>query len=272
MSNGESTSCIQVLRLSPDFHAGRRAALQAALGDGFLVLLAAGRPPRRTADENYAFFANRNFYYLTGVEQDNSVLLMFRKAGQSRDILFIPPADPMIERWNGKRLKLNEAADCSGVPEIEYLSSFEGILSDLLASRPAAIYIDKSSADVQAAELHALLAQQTPGVEPLDLAPFLVRLRMIKTDEEISLMREAITLTGRGIRAMLDIIRPGRMEYELWSAFRHALAMEGCLTPAFAPIVASGENALCLHHMNPKSRIGCGDLVQIDVGAIVGGL
>lgn len=263
---------LQDLHLPPDFHAQKRAALKTALGDRQLALLAAGRPPRRTADENYPFFANRNFYYLTGVEQENAILLLFRNGNRVRDILFIPPADTMAERWNGKRLSLDEAANRTGLIEIEYLSSFEGILSDLLADNPAGIYIDRSAGDIQASDLHSLLAQKLPGVEPLDLAPYLTRQRMIKSPDEIALMREAISLTGRGLEAILDALRPGCMEYELWSAFQNALAMEGCLTPAFPSIIAAGENAMCLHYLNPRCRIAEDDLVQIDVGAIVGGL
>ncbi|HBP38164.1 MAG TPA: Xaa-Pro aminopeptidase, partial [Clostridiales bacterium] len=95
---------------------------------------------------------------------------------------------------------------------------------------------------------------------------------MIKTPEEIALLEQAIALTGRGIAALQAQIRPGVMEYQLWSLFNHTLALEGCLEPAFPSIVAAGENVFCLHYMLPRTRLQAGDILQIDVGATAGGM
>jgi len=263
---------LQDLRLPSSFHAENRRKLKENLGSPALAVLAAGRAPRRTADENYPFFANRNFFYLTGVEQENAVLILYQDSETARDILFLPPRDAMIERWNGKRLSSEDGAAHSGLAEVELLSSFEGIFCDLAARQPTRIWLDASAENAQAAEIRQLVEKNCTGIEIADLAPYLTQQRMIKTPAEIAMMREAIELTGRGCQAMLDILRPGVMEYHLWNAFQSTLANEGVLTPAFASIVASGENAFCLHYMTPRARINDGDLVQIDVGAIVGGL
>jgi Xaa-Pro aminopeptidase len=272
MTNCETPRLLMDLRLPSSFHVEKRTALKTALGDNHVALLAAGRPPHRTADANYPFFANRNFFYLTGVEQESALLLLSRRNGQDRDILFIPPADPLIERWQGKRLTIAEATAGSGLQEIGFTSFLDGILSDLLDGMEDHLFVDRQASDKQSADVLELLARLLPGVDAKDLTPDLTRLRMIKSPAEIEMMRHAIQLTGRGIEAVMAMLRPGRMEYELWSAFQNQLAMEGCLEPAFPSIIAAGENALCLHYMNPRSRVVDGDLVQIDVGAIVGGL
>jgi Xaa-Pro aminopeptidase len=266
------THLLQDLRLPPSFHEATRNKLKENLGPSYLAVLAAGRAPRRTADENYPFFANRNFYYLTGIEQENALLLLFCHNGTERDILFLSPRDAMAERWSGKRLGSDEATALSGLSEIEFLASYEGILTDLLDQQPDRCWLDAGAENALAAELRSWFEKNRPGLEVADLAPFLTQQRMIKAPEEIALMEQAIALTGRGIEAIQAVLRPGVMEYQLWSAFQNALAREGCLTPAFATIIAGGNNAFCLHYMTPRARIEDGDLVQIDVGAIVGGL
>ncbi|MDD4744061.1 MAG: M24 family metallopeptidase, partial [Eubacteriales bacterium] len=132
----------------------------------------------------------------------------------------------------------------------------------------------ESARDGQAAELKQQLAERHGGLlaRAQNLEPLLVQLRMSKREDELAMLDRAIALTDRGIRAMLRRLEPGQMEYEVWAEFDHALAKEGCLNPAFASIVASGKNIFCLHYMQPYDRIQDGDLVQVDVGAWVGGL
>ena len=258
--------------LPTSFFIRNRQRLQDCLGDSYLALISSGRPPRRTADEDYLFFANRNFFYLCGIEQENAVILLFRHGSVSREILFLPAQDMLQERWTGRRLRRDQAASRSGLPEVLYLEGFEGVFTDLMAQLPLQFWLDFSAQDPQAAEIRTWIDSRHPGRAPSDLAGIFTQLRMIKDPSEIECLKSAIALTGRGIEALLRQVAPGRMEYELWSHFQHALALEGCLSPAFPSIVAAGENSLCLHYMNPHAEIKAGDLIQIDVGATVGGL
>jgi len=271
-------------RLSPAFFAQNRQNLKNYLGDHYLALVAAGRPPLRTADEEYAFFANRNFFYLTGIEEENAILLLFRQGRMERDILFIQAKDPLQERWTGFRPSRDQASACSGMSDIAFLAAFEDIVKDLLKQGDLRIWLDHSANNAQAADIRSWLEARRPETDGAadddlaseadfsDLTPFLIQLRMQKSPEEIALIRDAIALTGRGIHAMLGNLRPGMREYQLCSHFQHALAMEGCLIPAFPSIVASGANAFCLHYTKLDSEIRTGDLVQVDVGAFAGGL
>jgi Xaa-Pro aminopeptidase len=132
--------------------------------------------------------------------------------------------------------------------------------------------LDLSADDGQFAEFRRLAIEKRPEIVIHDAASLLVKQRMIKHPEEIALIREAITLTQDGLESIMRAIRPGRFEYEVWGAFQQTLVQAGCLAPAFPSIVATGENAFCLHYMTPMSRIDENDLVLIDVGAAVGGL
>jgi Xaa-Pro aminopeptidase len=262
------------LKLPASYFSANRIRLLDQLGDSALALMTSGRPPHRTADEDYPFLANRNYFYLSGLEQEDCVLLLLRDKGQTRQILFIPEQDPMFERWRGHRAGPDEASACSGITEVQYVSSFKGLAADFLADKSIRLWLDTSAKDSQAAEMKSWLTEAFPDqlIQGRDLEPFLTQLRMIKCPVEIEHMQKAITLTGAGIRAMLQRLEPGLMEYQLWAEFAGVLAEAGCLSPAFPSIVASGRNLFCLHYMKPFSQIGDGDLVQIDVGAITGSL
>jgi Xaa-Pro aminopeptidase len=258
--------------LPTSYFQSNRQALGNLLADGSLAMIAAGRAPVRTADAHYRFLANRSFFYLTGIEQEGSILLLLREYGVTRSILFLPSTDPIHERWNGKRVTRPEAMARAGLTDVSYIEGFEGQLADLLATRVTRLWLDFSAEDAQAQYMRKRLADENPQLETSDLSPLLIQLRMIKKQEELDLIRESANLTGEGIMAILRACRPGCKEYHLWSEFQYTLSQAGCLEPAFDSIIASGANSLCLHYMNPMATVQDGDLIQLDVGATVGGL
>jgi len=259
-------------QLPTAFFIRNRTALAESLQDSGVALFFAGRAPHKSADEQYPFFANRSFFYLTGIEQEESMLMMVRKDGQLRTTLFIRPRDTIAERWTGRRLSLEEASARSGIEDVRTLESRQGSLNDALGSEGVLLFVDQKADDLQAQEFRKLAAEQWPAIEIRDLSARLIRLRMVKRPEEIELIRQAAALTHEGIEAIMRAIRPGKFEYQVWGAFQRALDEHGCLTPAFPSIVATGDNAFCLHYMTPFSQIQDGDLVLVDVGATVGGL
>ena len=256
------------------YFAANRNNLFNCLGEESLAILTSGRAPHRTADEDYPHWTNRSFLYLTGLDQADAVLALHTTKGEGHVVLFIPETDPMYERWRGHRATLEEAGQLTGIADVRLLSGLPEWL-DSQVQRPGLIlWLDESARDGQAAELRNQLAERHSDLlaRAQNLEPFLIQLRMIKREDELAMLDQAIGLTDRGIRAMLRRLRPGQMEYEVWADFDHALAEAGCLNPAFASIVASGKNIFCLHYMQPFDRIRDGDLVQVDVGAWVGGL
>ncbi len=261
-------------RLSVDTFTENRKRLFDALGASGVLLLAAGRAPHKTADEAYPFWPNQNFFYASGIQQAEVVLVLVRDNDRRQALLFIPEPDPVFERWQGHLLSSQEAGQQSGLSAIRHTSELKAALTTLLAGDGVQLYLDHSAQDGQIQEIKSWLAEAVPDTsqQALDVAPVFEKLRMIKSEEECRMIRQAVRLTDLGIRAMIRRLKPGLKEYQLWAAFSHTLAQAGCLEPAFPSIVASGSNLFCLHHTQPFTRIEPGDLVQIDVGARVGGL
>ena len=256
-------------KLPASFYANNRKNLTGQMPNDSLVIIAAGRPPRKTADESYPFFANRNFTYLTGIEQENALFLLRLQGGVGQEILFLPERDPMQERWNGRRLDQDMGSTLSGCRDIREVGSFAQSVRDCLTGMDGSIWLDQSAENGQAADLYEWVTKTFPDWKIEDLSPYMTDLRMIKQPAEIKALRKAVSLTARGLRAVEDALRPGCYEYELCAAFQQTLAAEGILEPAFPTIAASAENSLCLHHMQPYRRIECDDIVQLDAGAAV---
>ncbi len=264
--------------LDARFFSGNRARLLGMLEEDTILLVFAGRAPRRTADQEYAFHADRSFFYLTGFEEPEAFLLAARHDGRTEERLYIRPKDPSRERWTGRRSSAEEASAASGIQVMRDVERFEGDLKDLIdGGRFSSVSLDLSGYDAHPSEdpVHRFANRihgEHPHIAIDNVHGRLAALRAIKKPEEVSLLRAAAERTGRGIRAMMDVCRPGAMEYELAAAFQCAIANEGCPEPSFSSIVATGRNAFYLHYDKPLSRIEDGDLVQIDVGAPFGGL
>ena len=264
--------------LAAPFFTQNRTDLARALEEDTVLLVFAGRAPRRSADSEHTFLADRSFFYLTGFEEPEAVLLVAKHDGRVEERLFLRAKDAVRERWTGKRASPEEATAGSGIAVIRTLDRFETELKELIDSGSyRSLSLDLSGYDANPSDdpVHRFASRMHadhPHLLVENVHSRLAALRSLKKPEEVALLRSAIERTGRGITAMLAVCRPGAMEYELAAAFRHAIALEGCAEPAFPSIVATGRNAFFLHYDKPNSRIEDGDLVQIDVGATYGGL
>ncbi len=264
--------------LPTSYFARNRADLLRALDDDTVLLLFAGRAPRRTADADHAFLADRSFFYLTGFEEPEAVLVAAKHGGRSEERLYVRPKDDLRERWTGRRATPEEARAASGIEAVRSLDRFESDLKDLIDSgRHRSVSLDLSGYDARPSDdpVHRFanrLHEDHPQLLIDNVHNRLSALRAIKRPEEVALLRAAAARTGRGIRAMCAVLRPGAHEFELAAAFQYAIAKEGTPEPAFPSIVASGRNVFYLHYDKPVARIEDGDLVQIDVGAVAGGL
>jgi len=262
---------VREYRLPASFFAANRQKLLTHLPDRALVVVFAGKAVIMSEDSEYRFFANRNFFYLTGVEQEESILVISKNANQVRTRLFVQTADALKERWTGRRLRIEEARNLSGITDVVYLPSFEDFLQPFLSDNTLPLAIEEKLAHGPGKAFEKSVISLHTEREVIALGPQLTRLRMIKEPCEIDMIRKAIALTDDAIREMAVLIRPGVTELTLSAAFDYALARRGCLIPAFPSIFAAGENALCLHHMNPTGQARGGELIQIDVGGRVAG-
>lgn len=250
------------------FHIENRDTLRKNLPGGSIAILYSGTAPRKTSDEYYPFFADRNFVYLTGIEQSACILLM----QGDKDALFIAPPDIMAERWNGRRVKSDEATDISGVTDIRYTQGFTGHFDRLANSGDIEnVYLNfnkftADEPDSEAYKLAAYIKERYPFITLKNLAPFLKKQRLIKKPCEIEAMRKAEDITRAGVLAMMRASKPGMYEYELKAEFDYALAKLGTV-PGFPPIISAGENNFCIHYNSYTGKIADGDLILNDVGA-----
>ncbi len=226
-----------------------------------------------SADAHYKFVPNRNFYYLTGIDEPN-VIFMLKKFGNSvEETLFIEKSDPVMEKWVGKTVSSEEAEGISGIKKVVYLDSFEKTMSNILFTENAKhLYLDIERRDWNGTETKTLafakhVREKYPHVTIGNVYPNICELRVFKTEEEIEIIKEAIAVTKDGIYNVLKNAKAGMMEYELEAQFDFTLKSSGIKHHAFNTILASGKNATVLHYEDNDAQIQNGDLVLLDLGA-----
>ena len=260
--------------MEKEFHMGNRQRLYARLEPESLLVLFAGTELRKSADACYPFFADRNFVYLTGVEQKQSVLLARKDAaGVVCERLYLLPKDPMAERWTGTRLEPGQAEALSGVSDIRDLEAFEKELHALaMSGRYRTLYLDlfrydPEDPDRQGHVFARMAAKQYPFLTLKDASPFVRGLRTIKQPCEIQALRRAEEITRAGILAMMRASRPGMYEYQYKAEFDHALGQFSPKEAGFQSIISAGDNNFCIHYDAYTGQARDGDMILNDVGA-----
>ena len=258
--------------MEPQFYKGNRDAFMEKLEPGSLALFFSGSPVRKTADEDYGYFANRNFVYLTGMEQKDTVLMMEKDASGYRETLFILPPNLIEERWTGSRMKPEEIEAVSMISSFAYKETFEEELKKVLTSgRIQKVYLDidrmEGQVVVSAADsMEAFLKQEYPSMPIENSLPIMKMLRLIKKPCEIRAMEKAQEITKAGILAMMTHSRPGMYEYQYKAEYDYALAQHGVLEAGFPSIISAGKNNFCIHYYGYRGQAMDGDIVLNDVG------
>jgi Xaa-Pro aminopeptidase len=233
----------------------------------------AGSAPKKSADESYPFSPNRNFYYLTGIDRKNPILVLIKTSSKVEEMLFIEKSDPVFARWYGEKMKPEEAIESSGIEDIRYLDTFEDRINFFITrSDVQNIYFDMerdSWGDLVTypQEFAAQVMKRYPSVIIKNVYASICHLRGLKTTEEIDTMRKAIDITRMGINSMMEHARPGMMEYEIESWFNQTLTANGVRDFAFKTIAAAGMNGTVLHYSSNTCRCGESDLILCDLGA-----
>jgi Xaa-Pro aminopeptidase len=259
--------------MDKQFYIENRRKLAAHMAENEAMLFFSGESVRKSADESYPFFANRNFLYLTGIHQEGSALLLQKKDDLTSECLFVTRPNFEQEIWTGRRLTEGELRERSGVEGVEDVDHLSPTLDRLLSSQPAMtlwLCFD-SHATERSFDLERKFARQIrerhTHVVIKNSYPLLARMRTIKAPEEIDAIRKAMQITDAGIRRMMRAARPGVMEYELEAEFNNELAVHGQRRTAFPSIIAGGERIFYLHYTALTSSLADGELILTDVGA-----
>lgn len=240
-----------------------------------LSLFFSGQVYPKSADEDFEFEVNKNFYYLTGINQAD-VILAIVKREETKTILFIEKNDPVLSKWVGKKLEKEEAAELSGIEDVRYLDEFEDFIFDLFNAhrnyqkRPEYLYLDlKRNRQFASKELRfsKKFKDDYPEIAIKNAYHIVVGLRTIKSEEEIALIKESIATTKGGLEALMKNSRPGMYEYQLESYFDQYIKMNGQKTHAFKTICASGKNAAILHYVKNNKIMEKDEMVLFDLGA-----
>ncbi len=261
--------------MDKNFFSGNRARmLEQITGEEAVVVSFSGMPRRRSADEDFAFYADRSFVYLTGIEQKDVVYLAWRKGTRWEERLFLAESDAMYERWHGRMMRPEAAKERSGIEQVLPRTALEPTVKRLLDGMSAPqvwLDFDPLAHEREASQQFGQRIQRDhPYVRLCNLNPILRRLRTVKQPAEIEELRRSIELTGEGIRRMLTMCRPGLYEYQLRAAFEKVLADAGYREPGFSTIVAAGKNTLVMHYPEQDCQLQSGDLILIDLGAQCG--
>ena len=255
----------------------RRNKLFNLLDDNSVTILFSGIARKKSADENFKFVPNKNFYYLTGIEQENSILLLIKSDNAKQTFLFVDEKDEKIEKWIGYKLTLKEARDISGVENVAVRTTFDGKMlaffesNDSTKERISKFYLDLDPelkiGESKSTATYKRDLELKHHLQVRDVHNLIGGLRKIKSEAEIELIREAIATTDLGLKHALLQLSAGKYEYNLRNSFEFAVFEDQDSNLAFDSIVAAGENATILHYPSQKDTIKKGDLVLFDVGA-----
>ena len=193
------------------------------------LLLFSGIELHVSADEYLPFEANRNFFYLTGLRRDHMILMMKKTAKEEKSILFIEKADPSQERWFGRKVTVSEAQEITGIDDVRFLDSFEGMVNRLMAREDiGTLYFDcyryqfEDLPDYNMVKAEEF-AKKFPGRPIKDIAPVIAALRMQKDADEIALVRQAIKITDDALKFVMKNLKPGCTEYQAQADFEYKI-------------------------------------------------
>lgn len=258
--------------MNSSFFDNNRKKLINEMSDNSAAILFSGKAPKKLGDENYPFTPLRNFYYMTGLDRQNMILLIYKSGEEVSEAVFIERYDEIKAKWVGSVMLSGEVSKTSGVDNILYMDEFEETLSSVIFNkRIEKIYMDFENRDFNNYSESFVLAEKInrhyPYIEHKNLHNIIAEFRMIKETCEIEKIEKAIEITKNGIYAMMKNAKPGMSEYEIEAYFDFELKRSGVRDFAFKSIAASGKNGTVLHYLDNNCKTKDNDLILFDVGA-----
>jgi Xaa-Pro aminopeptidase len=229
-------------------------------------------------DALHSFKQNTDLFWLSGVTQEDSMVVLFpdNPDPRFREVLVLVRPNELKEKWDGKRLRAKEATAISGISTIVWLDSLEALLQTWVHLADN-IYLDTNENDRKASPIRTReyrFVDEMKAAYPLHhfhrAAKIMKALRSIKTKEEIEVVQKAIDITDQTFRRLLQFIKPGVTEYEIEAEIWHSFLSQRATGPAYGSIIASGDNARTLHYVSNNAECKEGELILMDFGAEYG--
>jgi len=259
--------------MNKDAYIENRSRFMENIENNSMVLLFAGKPCKKTGDELYKFTPNRNFYYLTGIQEEEHIVVISKVKDIVSEKLFLKDLDLPKEMWNGKTLRDSEGREISGIEDVLYMKDFNSHINRLInGSEEINLYLDLDREVIDEADSIAnIFAKEIknkyPQVIIRNLSSKIAPIRIIKSQQEIAEMQKAIEITIGGVKSLMKNAKAGIKEYELEAYFDFECKIRGVKDLAFGTIAAAGKNATILHYVENNSELKDGDLILFDLGA-----
>ena len=240
----------------------RRDILAKMLPKQSVSLFLSAEAKTRSNDTHYPYRQESNFYYLTGFKEDNAALVFVKKNKNVQTFLFVQKKDPALELWDGVRLGKSGAKKIFHVDKVYLHNSLEKKLAHFLENKQKFLY--DFGSENRASESFQKIGRKTPLHQ--DIAPFVHKMRLLKSPAEIALIQKAIDITQQAHHAVMAMDKRNKNEYHLQAKIEYVFKKNGAYSDAYTTIVASGENANTLHYISNNKKLCEGELILIDAG------
>lgn len=254
----------------------RRSKLFNNIDNESVLILFSGYPIICGPDEYYDFVVDNNFYYLTNINQDNSVYIAYKNDDIITEYLFIETSDKLTEKWTGKKLSCDECRELSGINNVMNKNNLHSFINSLFNKEQHMygyfnkVYLDYTNYDKKDFSLKDFVSSLSKNYNLntyQDISSKIYELRSVKSVAEIEEFKKAIAKTDIGLKEILKKLKPGLHEYNLSNLFLYKIREIDNSNLSFPTIAASGKNATILHYPNPNGIIKDGDLILFDLGS-----
>ena len=262
-------------RIDKALYIANRQKFTAQMAAGSLAIFNSNDIYPVSADSTLPFAQHRDILYLSGVDQEESILVLFPNASNPahREVLFLKETSELIAIWEGEKLTKQTAFETSGIQTVYWLQQFPTIFKQMM-SEASGIYLNtnehlRANTEVETREDRFIkqVKQDYPAHQVHKSAPIMHKIRSVKEAIELDLMQTACNITEAGVRRLLGFIKPGVWEYEIEAELAHEFLRKRSKGFAYTPIIASGKNACVLHYIENNQQCLDGDLILLDVGA-----
>ena len=257
-------------------YSNRREKIFKSMRANCAIMLFSGKAPMRSEDEAYDFSVNRNFYYLTGLDAEDMVLLITNVDGITHEYLFILPYNETLAKWVGGRILPAKAKEISEIADVREVSELDDVVANLLdktrKDNTFKLYFDMWHYNMDQEATPSInyankLKARYPYLIVKDIFPVLTHMRLVKDEYEIANIKKAIHTTNLGIQQMMRSSKPGVNEMVMEGVFDFVLRQAQCKENAFGTIAASGKRATILHYRDNNQTMEDGELFLCDLGA-----
>lgn len=265
-------------KIDSELFQSNRSRLRKLLKPKSMVILQSNDVIPTNADGTMGFKQNNDIFYLTGIDQEETILILFPDFPDEnlREVLFIKETNEHIKIWEGEKLTKQEGSDISEIKKVLWTSQFDGLLQRMIFEAQN-VYLNLNEHDggnlsFQSRERRFIddFKQKYPLHKIERLAPLMHKLRVIKQPIELKQIKKAISITNKGFQRIAKKLKPNIYEFELEAELTHEFLINRSRNHAFQPIIASGKNACVLHYVTNNEMCKDGDVVLLDIGAEYG--